>query len=68
MNTHIDPEEVTEVLLRGDHDWLSVASMETGWWRLHDGSQSDRGKRGWIITTTDGERICVGVTGIEGVR
>jgi len=68
MNTQIKPEEVSEVLLRGDHDWLPVSSLETGLWHLHDGSKSDRGRRGWIITTTEGERICVSVTGIEGVR
>jgi hypothetical protein len=70
MNAAItfNPSEVAEVLIKGESEWLPVKSMSQSYWRLDDGSTSSRGRRGWVIVTTDGERIAVGVEAIEGVR
>jgi hypothetical protein len=68
MRTTIKPENVTEVLLRGESDWQGVQSLTAGFWRLEDGTKSTHGRRGWIIVLDDGTQVCIGVEGIEGVR
>ncbi len=68
MTRVMKPENVREVLLRGETEWLPVRSMQSGHWRLEDGTPGERGKRGWIITLDDGEIIFLGVTAIEGLR
>ncbi len=63
-----EPDDVREVLLKGEPEWLEVQSLTQGHWRLADGTDSRRGRRGWVIVTADGERIAVSVEAIEGVR
>ncbi len=68
MTTTIEPEDIRYVLLRGEADWLAVDYIEPGFWRLGDGTPSTRGKRGWVIQISGGEKVVVAAEAIQGVR
>ena len=64
----VKPDEVSAVLLKGEDTWREVTDMQPIYWRLDDGTKSDRGRRGWILTLPDGEEVFATVSVIEAVR
>jgi len=66
-----DLSEVNEILLIGSDEWLPVRSIEDGYWKMTSGTERSKGgpgRRGWIITTRDGETVWTTSASIAGVR